>query len=221
MSEGGEPSSDRYCSKETVRTAKTALGNRSNGDKEFLYKRVGKLIEYTTGRIDYFENARSRIFTVSMSLLGFGVTLLIFGIDYLADVPWLLLSVLILIGAAMGSMSTHLYQSLRSYSFQKAVQSPWYYVGNIPAFNYPKGYPSKKEKEAFCEDVAHNYKQMTKEDLASALEKDIGQLVRLYTIMAYKRKDAKLTTKWIEWGLFFFILSMTIPFVVYFAMLLP
>ena len=68
---------------------------------DFLYKRVGKLIEYVTGRIDYYENARSRIFAAAATLLGFGVTMLTFGIDYLADAPWLRWSVIILILAAL------------------------------------------------------------------------------------------------------------------------
>ena len=218
MSNGSEKHLDYVSINRIKSDAKIVLGNRCPEDKKFLYERVGKLIEYVTGRINYFENARSRIFTASATLLGFGVTVLTFGIDYLADAPWLW-SVLILIAAAILSMAIHLWQSGRSYSFRNVVQSPWYYIRNIPMFEDHKGY--HKVKKAFDQDVAKNYARMAERHLAVALEKDVEQLVLLYAILAHKENDVRLTTHVIERGLGIFIVFLIGIFVVNLAMPLP
>lgn len=223
MNERSETSS--YCDsiEKSVREAKAVLGKCTKDEMDFLYKRVGKLIEYVTSRIDYYENARSRIFTASATLLGFGVTVLAFGINYLADAPWLRWSVIILIGAAILAMSMHLYHSLRSYSFEEAVQSPWFYIGNVQNLEKLKWNARKKEdaKKAICKDVAQNINQMAKENLAGALEKDIAQLVKLYAILASKDENVDSTANVLEWGLVVFILSLIILYVVNLVVPLP
>ncbi len=142
-----------------------------------------------------------------------------FGIDYLADAPWLW-SVLILIIAAIASMITHLWQSQRKHHFRDKVPSPWFYIGNLQNYTALK-WPRKTAKcaiEAFHMDFKGNYEYMAKEDLAGAFEKDVEQLVILYTILAYKEKNVELTTKVIEGGLVVFIALLIVLFVWKFVM---
>lgn len=214
--EGWDRPQDCESGGEDVRAALEALRNASDKQKEFLNQRVVSLIQYATGRVDYYEGARSRIFTASITLLGFGISLLIFGIDYLADAPWLRWSVLILIGTSALGISMHLYYSRGSYSYQAAVDSPWFYLGNIPEFETRSGYPkgTEESRKAFCKDVAWNYAKMAEETTTKALERDIGQLVRMYSIMAYKKKTVSMTTNVIEWGFGLFILSMLVLYIV-------
>lgn len=223
MNEGWEEKTDCESIVKSMQKDLEALRKSGDSQNKFLNNRVIKLIEYTTGRVDYYENARSRIFTASVTLLGFGVSLLIFGIDYLANAPWLRWSVLILIGTAVLGISVHLNHGRGSYSFQKAVDSPWFYLGNIPNYEADNGYPksAKEAREAFCKDVSWNYAKMAEENRAKALERDIGQLVRMYAIMAYKKNTATMTTKVIERGFGLFILSMFVLYIVNLLIPLP
>ena len=188
----------------------------------FRIERVGRMIEYEVDRVDYYEGVRTRHFTFSVSMLGFGLAVLAFGANYILNdsnlfsivVLFLFSPALVLITTAFVCVIVYFYHTNYDFPYRVVAESPWYYHYSIHNFMKRKKYTRKPEEitSDYFGDLKYNIEKRGNEQKEDALKEDIEQLVLLYVLSGYKKLFSTITKNMLLTGFMVALLVVVMNF---------
>jgi hypothetical protein len=236
-------SDDDKIYKETIQNLLEELRKSTIDNRLHLRDRILRMIDYTIGRLDYYENYRKQYLQLGVAIIGLSITLFALVareyLSLLASSPDKLSETAIILSfsavagmvfwlAWVGGRQILLYVAYTSpeYPYRDMTETDWF-------FRYIKKQPDEKYllrnkfgkneddtniknvlKNLFIEDLSDFGKRIIQKSLEESMINDIDQLICLHTLVQYKQAHTAKMRRWLWIDIRILLVIMVITIVI-------